>query len=159
MAEVSGSASQGRDRRTLLGQLVQPKKQFKFAFFFIGAGMVILTLFIAITLYFVQNTITALEIAYHLDHDIVVSLSDSLMGMLTVALLVSIIFTVISMLFGLQTTHRFYGPQVSLLRQIDELKKGNFSARVHLRRADELTDIQNGLNELAESLEKKYPKA
>jgi methyl-accepting chemotaxis protein len=171
MADNTGSASEvdqatskaseksGRDRRTFVGQIVNPKKQFKYAFFFIGSGGVVLTLFIAITLFFIHQTISALQIAYNLDADVVATLNESLTGMLSLALLVAIVFTILSLLFGLQTTHRFYGPQVSLLRQIEELKNGNFSARVHLRKADELTDIQDALNGLAEALEKKYPKA
>ena len=55
----------------------------------------------------------------------------------------------------LRLTHRIYGPLVSIKRFLNELKSGNYSARVILRKDDDLQDLVKELNELAETLEKK----
>jgi len=143
------------DRRTFLGMIVQPVKQIRYAFLFVGGGMLMLTLFIAVTLYYIRQTIFALELAYRLDHEVTTALSDSLTGMLTLAFVVAAIFSLLSIVLGWQMSHRFYGPIIPLLRHIEELKKGNYSSRVRLRKADELMELQDALNVLAGCLEAK----
>lgn len=65
-----------------------------------------------------------------------------------------VIFGIVIISTVTKLTHRFYGPIVAINRLINELKKGNYSARVTLRRKDELQSIAKHLNELAERLEK-----
>jgi hypothetical protein len=52
-------------------------------------------------------------------------------------------------------THRLVGPMVSFKKHLDELIKGNYSTRIHLREKDYFRDIAGKLNELAEKLESK----
>jgi hypothetical protein len=54
-------------------------------------------------------------------------------------------------------THRYYGPIVALTRILQELKSGNYKARVHLRQKDEFQNLATELNLLAEHLDSKYP--
>ena len=64
-------------------------------------------------------------------------------------LIVYVIFVV-----GITTnyTHRIIGPTVAITRHIKSLKEGLYSHRVTLRKHDELMDLANELNELAEIL-------
>jgi hypothetical protein len=48
-----------------------------------------------------------------------------------------------------------YGPQVALLRFIDQLKSGNYESYRRLRRDDQLKEIWQGLQDLAEELRRK----
>ncbi len=143
------------DRRTLRGHLIKPKKQIKYAVIFMGGGTMMLSIFIAIALYYLDQTAVALEVAYRLDHEVVKALQNSLSGMLILALGVSVILSVVSIQVGLHMSHRFYGPVIPICRHIEELKNGNYTSRIHLRQNDELTEIQNELNELAEVLQGK----
>lgn len=53
-------------------------------------------------------------------------------------------------------THRFYGPLVPIHRHIEELKKGNFTSRLKVRKKDELQELCDQLNDLSEELQKNY---
>lgn len=55
-------------------------------------------------------------------------------------------------------THRYYGPLVSIERFIDDLCKGNYGSRVTIRNKDELQELAQKLNNLAEELEKRHGK-
>lgn len=50
--------------------------------------------------------------------------------------------------------HRFFGPIVPLSSHIDKLISGDYSARVKLRKGDELHELADKLNKLAAILEK-----
>lgn len=52
-------------------------------------------------------------------------------------------------------TVRVYGPQVALLRFIDQLKSGNYAPYRNLRRDDQLKEIWQALQELAGELQRK----
>ena len=65
------------------------------------------------------------------------------------------IFLIVMFATILRLTHRIYGPLVSIKRFLNELKRGNFSARVNIRKDDDLQDLVKDLNELAESLDKR----
>lgn len=52
-------------------------------------------------------------------------------------------------------THRLIGPRVALLRQIEALKNGDYSARINLRRDDLVfREVARDLNDLAQILER-----
>lgn len=50
---------------------------------------------------------------------------------------------------------RVYGPQVALLRFIDQLKNGDYSPYRNLRKEDQLKEIWQGLQELAAVLKRR----
>jgi methyl-accepting chemotaxis protein len=52
----------------------------------------------------------------------------------------------------IRRTHRMYGPMISIHRFIEELKRGNYSARVRTRSADDFQDLAAHLNEMAAAL-------
>jgi methyl-accepting chemotaxis protein len=144
--------SGGSDRRTLRGLLIKPREQIKYSFMFMGGGMLILTIFIAVVIYSLNRTMISLEAAYGLDAEISQLIRSAFTSTLTVALLLSAVLAGFSFLLGIQMSHRIYGPLVPLQRQILDIKNGNYSARVKLRKHDELIELQDSLNDLAESL-------
>jgi methyl-accepting chemotaxis protein len=58
-----------------------------------------------------------------------------------------------SLALGILYSHRFYGPLIPLLKQIEAIKSGDFSVRGRLRQSDEMKEVMTALNELAESLQ------
>jgi signal transduction histidine kinase len=66
-----------------------------------------------------------------------------------------VLFLIVLFTAIIKLTHRFYGPIVAIRKFIRELKEGNYSSRITLRRRDELQDIAKELNSLAEALEKR----
>lgn len=67
------------------------------------------------------------------------------------------LFLIIMFYTVFKLTHRYYGPLVSILRFLKELQAGNYTARIKLRKKDELQELADNLNLLAETLQKKYP--
>lgn len=57
--------------------------------------------------------------------------------------------------FGVLVSHKFYGPQVPILRSLRALREGNRAEKVHLRKGDELREIAEAVNQLADSLSAK----
>ncbi len=55
----------------------------------------------------------------------------------------------VSFLLGSRTA----GPLVAIQRHVGALTAGNFSSRVHIRRGDDLAELADTLNELAQSLQ------
>lgn len=52
-------------------------------------------------------------------------------------------------------SHRIFGPEVSIRRQIDALCKGEYDKRITLRKRDEFKEVADDLNRLAEILASK----
>lgn len=78
----------------------------------------------------------------------------------TIALALSIQVVValpIVYFFGIRHTHRVVGPLVRIKRTLKAIGEGDFSQRIHLRKGDVLMDLAAAINEMAETLEKKYP--
>ncbi len=65
-----------------------------------------------------------------------------------------VVFILITVVTSIVLTHRVYGPLVSIRRLVRSLAQGDFSARVRIRKRDDLHDLADELNELAESLER-----
>jgi Tfp pilus assembly protein PilX len=63
---------------------------------------------------------------------------------------------VVGLLIWLRVTHRIFGPMVPIRKHIQNLKKGDFESRIHLRKKDHFHELAEDLNELAKSL--KNPK-
>jgi len=55
-------------------------------------------------------------------------------------------------------THRMYGPMVNILKFLDELRVGNYTARIKVRENDDFQRLVVSLNLLAENLESKHSK-
>ena len=67
-------------------------------------------------------------------------------------LLASLIFIVGVFLVSLLETHKTAGAAVNIRNRMDELRAGNYGARVRLRKDDHLKDLEQSFNDMAESL-------
>ncbi len=63
-----------------------------------------------------------------------------------------IAFSFLSLLIWLLFSNRIFGPIVPIRRQIERLTKGDYEFRIQLRRHDELKEVADDLNRLAEVL-------
>ena len=70
-----------------------------------------------------------------------------------------VVFIFVTFYMAFKLTHKYYGPLVSIERFIKELSNGNYSARVRIRKSDELHELVKKLNILADQLEQKHPKS
>ncbi len=62
---------------------------------------------------------------------------------------------IFAFLHSLRFSHRVFGPLVPLQNMIKNLTEGDYTTRLSLRKDDELQELANSMNKLAETLESK----
>lgn len=65
-------------------------------------------------------------------------------------------FVVVTLWVVVRRTHRMYGPMISMMRFVSELKKGNYAVRIHIREKDDFHNFVAELNALADELQKRH---
>lgn len=65
-------------------------------------------------------------------------------------------FVAVTLYVVVRRTHRMYGPMISMMRFVAELKKGNYAVRIHIRERDDFQNFVTELNALAVELQKKH---
>ena len=58
---------------------------------------------------------------------------------------------------GLRQSHRVVGPVARFKRALQEIGEGDFTGRIHLRKSDELPDLAEAINQMAERLQRRFP--
>ncbi len=64
--------------------------------------------------------------------------------------------SVFALVAGVVLSHRLFGPLVSINRHIATLREGQYSARLQLRSSDDMSELKDSLNDLAEALERRH---
>lgn len=64
-----------------------------------------------------------------------------------------LLFIVTTLLISVRYTHQIYGPLVSIHRFIDDLLEGQVPTPLVLRKGDQLTELAQKLNQLAEKVQ------
>ena len=155
---TAAQSADPNNRRSVRSLLIKPREQLKYSFVFVGLGIIVLMVFVASVILFLSQTMMSLEAAYSLDPEVISAIRKSLVSALGLTLLLCVVLATFAIILGVQWTHKIYGPVVPMQRHIDALKEGDYSSRVNLRKGDELQELSDALNSLAESLEKKYGK-
>jgi len=63
-----------------------------------------------------------------------------------------VLFVLTTIIVSVRYTHEIYGPLVSIHRYLDEVLAGTVPQRIQLRESDQLQDLANKLNSVAERL-------
>ena len=142
-----------KNRRELRNILVKPRVQLKYAFIFFAGGWLTLTLYFCLFLENMVQAMVSLSATYSIDPEISLILQSTLNRGLTVGLLIGGGMSIALLLMGAILSHRIFGPMVPTLKTLNELKKGNYSARINYRKQDEFQDVMDEINSLAEQLE------
>ena len=146
-------------KRSLKNYFLKPMMQTKLGLYFILASILFAG---SIIVYGYTNLAGLYDIIVELT-DISDELSDVIRAKISSILMFSSIlgffYVLFTVLMSVYYTHRFVGPMVAFKRHIDNLRKGDFSSRVVLRKSDAFSDLAEELNMLAGDLEKsKYRK-
>ena len=152
----SPTASDRRQRTK--GMLVRPRQQFRYAFLMVAGGILVQSIVIASAAFLMNHTISGVIEMHTLEPSVgsaltqMVNISFALLAVLSAA------FALVAVLIGVRLSHRIYGPMVPFLRHIEHLMQGNYGVRMNLRRTDDMVELKDALNNLAETLENKYSK-
>lgn len=146
-----------QNRRQIRNMLLEPEKQYRHAltyFAFIAVGALVLqTVLIRTTRRFVLDTLLAAGVEPSV---LLTSMNGALREYLWRSALMFPALAVLSLFFALRMTHRFLGPQVAIRRHIAALRDGDYTAVCQLRKKDELQEVAEELNELAETLRHRH---
>ena len=150
MAEPSKSFFTLNPRRKSKNLLLQPALQLKLPFYLLVLTLVFAGLFAAHGYRSYGRLLTEMKPPPYLDEIVAAQTSDFLIvcGVLT------FVYALIVVGLSIVYAHRMVGPMVPFRRQLEALKNGDYSTRVHLRRGDAFEDVARELNELSELLER-----
>ena len=156
---MSSKINYKKQRRTFKSLFIEPFKQVKFGLPFLGVSSTFLFLmaYMIITAFMAQYEqlmelyqVTDEGAKYALLTNDVFVQNMIYMSILYVLYILSLFFVVFKL------THRFYGPTVAFTRFTTQMKAGNYAFRLRLRKKDELQNVADDLNTLAEALEKRH---
>ena len=148
-----------RKSRSLQNLLIDPFKQIHFGLYMIGFGIAFSLIILAVFLMsFVNQYQQVMSIFNVIDPKLQweMILNDVFYDSIVKIGISFFLLAVVGFILILRLTHRYYGPLVSIERFVDSLEKGDFKARIKLRKKDELNVLVSKLNTMASSLEKKY---
>jgi HAMP domain-containing protein len=148
-----------RKSRNLSTILIEPFKQVKLGLYVISLslGFVVLTgvLFISA---FAEQYAHVMEIFNVVDPQFKWEVVTNDVFFKNVYRLGFLLVSFVAVLFFVvfRTTHKYYGPLVSIDRFIEKVREGDYTTRVIIRKSDELQDLANSLNQMAETLAQRH---
>ena len=143
-------------RRAPRGLLVRPRQQFRYAFTLVAGGIIAQSLVIGVMAFFINSTIASTIEIHKLDPAVGSTITNAITVSMSLLMLIAVAFALIAVLIGVKLSHRIYGPLVPFTRHIDQLKEGRYSNRMNLRRTDDLVELKDALNSLAEALNARH---
>ena len=142
---------QGR-RRGVKSYIVEPYKQVKLGLMFLIVNCVFSLMISGLFGYFVLDIYSAVATLFKLSgQDSQFTIDKFAVPIIACAALL-LLFIITTLLVSIRYTHEIYGPLVSIHRFLDEALAGLVPKRLNLRESDQLQDLANKLNTLADNL-------
>lgn len=133
--------------------LVAPKSQLRQVAIFITGGLIALLSVSAILFSSLQSAVSLLVMSNKLDSDGAAVLQLSIRDGFIFMAILAVCLVIYGAWISFRLAHKFYGPTVPILRQIGNIRDGNYASRIKLRQGDELVNVADALNLLAGDLE------
>ena len=86
-------------------------------------------------------------------------LTAALIAVATLLFLVLLLAMPIVFALGLRQSHRVVGPMARFTRILQDIGKGDFTQRILLRDTDDLDELAKSINQMAESLQRRFPRS
>lgn len=148
---MTKSSSKGR-RRGFQGWFVEPYKQVRLGLMFLLVNFCFSIMIIGLFGYYVFDMYDAVSTYFKLSGD------ESAMAMQKFGVPVAmggglmLLFVLTTILVSVRYTHEIYGPLVSIHRYLDDILNGRAPNPIQLRESDQLKDLANKLNSVAERM-------
>ena len=148
-----------RPKRTLATTIIEPFKQIKLGIYVLAISVVFLV-FAGLFFYqaFAEQYKNVMEIFGVVDQSTQLELitNDIFIdnGIKLAVLFVSYLCALFFIIF--KTTHKYYGPLVSIERFVTQITSGDYRKRVKIRKGDELGRLVQKLNDMAQQLENRH---
>ena len=96
---------------------------------------------------------------YRADLEQQATLIAALIAVATTLLVELLIAIPLVYFLGIRQSHRVVGPVNRIKRIFEAIGTGDFSQRITVRRGDALEDLAKAINEMADRLQQRYPRA
>lgn len=148
----------GGRRLSITAHLVEPFKQVRFGLYVIGVFLLFLVILAAVLIWaFREQYLQVMDwfsIAQEAAPDLMLNDVSQKAGWIVGGVLLLFMITMLNVI--VRRTHRMYGPMISINRFIEELRRGNYSARLKTREKDDFQDLVLRLNTLAQALHERH---
>lgn len=139
-------------RRGFASWFVEPYKQVRLGLMFLLVNGVFATVFVCVFGYYVLEMYEVMVTYFKLSGQESAATLDKFLVPLTIGTSLIVIFVFTTILVSVRYTHEIYGPLVSIHRFLDDLLSGRAPSPIQLRESDQLQDLANKLNNVAERL-------
>ena len=143
---------QGR-RGGLQSLLVEPFEQIKLGLIFIGLNIAFSIICLSFFAYYLYDIYNAMAVYFKLSEQESVLAAGKFAVPAVVGLALFALFVATTLFVSIRYTHSIYGPLVSINRFLDELLAGQRPHIITLRETDQLRDLADKLNRVAERLD------
>ena len=137
-------------RRGLKSWLVEPYRQVKLGLMFLIVNLIFSVLILGTFGYYVYDMYTTVSTYFNLSHDQSVSMMSKFTVPIFVGLALMTLFVLTTLMISIKYTHQIYGPLVSIHRFLDAILEGRRPEQLQLRQSDQLKDLADKLNTIAE---------
>jgi uncharacterized membrane protein YjgN (DUF898 family) len=145
----------GKHQRRFKNFVLNPKMQFRMSIYFVAFGLAVLGVMLAVIFLQINQVHELISMTPGLQVEEQILIGKKLFGVVKVAMVFFMFILVAAAVYGVIVSHRIAGPMFAILSYIEELKKGNFTAKRELRPYDELIPIMESLHDLAAKLNEK----
>ncbi len=143
--------NQGR-RRGFASWFVEPYKQVRLGLVVLLVNFVFAVLIFGVFGYYLYDVYEAVSVYFKLSEgESIVTMTKFAVPLVSCASLI-ILFVLTTILVSVRFTHQIYGPLVSIHRYLDEVLAGSVPQPIQLRESDQLKDLADKLNSVAERM-------
>jgi len=143
-------------RRTLRAYLVEPFKQIRFGLHVVSVSLTFAGIFAYLFMDAYREQYQQVFEMFQVADQTAVLQNDIFLKNQAKIITAIVAFVAITLFVVVRRTHRMYGPMISMMRFVSELKRGNYAVRINIRERDDFQKFVTELNALAEELQNKH---
>ncbi|NBO37243.1 hypothetical protein EBU99_01535 [bacterium] len=143
-------------RRNFRAYLVEPFKQIRFGLHVVSVALSFAAIFAYLFLEAFREQYQQVFDLFNVADQTALVENDIFLRNRAKLTLTIIAFIAVTLYVVIRRTHRMYGPMISMMRFVSELKRGNYAVRINVRERDDFQNFVAELNALAVELQKKH---
>lgn len=136
-------------RKGFSSWFVEPHRQVQLGLMFIVLNLLFSLVILSVFGFYFWDVYSSVATYFQLTSSQSSQVLDKFLPPIFIALTLTVIFIVVSILLSVRYTHKIYGPLVSIHRFLDEFLSSQVVTPLNLRESDQLQELARKLNELS----------
>ena len=154
MPKVLPRRKESAERRNLKNVLIHRRFQFRYVFWITFTGLLLISVNSTVFYLYTKENYTLLVDLSPMTEEVKTHLYTELREIITLLTGFSLLFLSLVVGFAFFLSHKTAGPLYHFKRVFEDVRQGNYHARVHLRPKDDFREVADSFNQMMESLEK-----